>query len=60
MAFPSVSAPHFVSVPHFVSCGAVGVGEKTGVPPEFQCSGRADVEGLPGAFCMALGGCLAV
>jgi hypothetical protein len=46
-------------------CGAAGVGgkrewEKTCVLPEFWCSGRADVGGLPHAFHVAPGGCLAV
>jgi hypothetical protein len=49
---------------HTYICGAVGVGEreweKTGIPPEFQCSGQTDEEGLLDAFHTAPGGCLAV
>jgi hypothetical protein len=40
--------------------GQVGEGEGTRVPPEFQCSGQADVGGLLHAFHKAPGGCLAV
>jgi hypothetical protein len=49
-------------MPYRWAVGIVGKREweKTLVLPEFQCSGRADEEGLMHAFHAALGECLAV
>ena len=54
--------PFPINLPCKTCCmvGAVGVGERgewerTHVPPEFWCSGRADVGGLPHTFHAALG-----
>jgi hypothetical protein len=34
--------------------------KRTRVPPEFPCSGQADLGGLPHSFLAAQSGCLAV
>ena len=40
--------------------GNKGEWEKTHIQPEFQCSGRVNMEGLLHAFYVAQGVCLAV
>ena len=47
------------------TCGAVGIGkeeegERARIPPEFLCSGQADVGGLLDVFHSAPGGHLAM